>query len=347
MPELALFYPEGHEAHFESGHPERPDRVEAVRRGLVDAGWWAQAHLLAPSSIPDPVYSRIHTLDYLDQLQQACNWGWRLDGDTYTRPASWDLARQAAEGAAAVAEIVWQSAGSEAPVRGFALCRPPGHHATRQRGMGFCLLNNVALAAQYLIDVHGARRLAIVDLDLHHGNGTQDIFWEREDVFYISTHQAPFYPGTGSLHERGGGAGLGTTANFPLPAGSGDEALLACLEQVSFPLLAAYQPEMILVSFGFDPHWRDPLGSFLVTADGFGRSIAALRDFSERFCRGRIALFLEGGYDLLAGAACASAACAALIGAPWEDPLGAAPFGRVNSWKTVIERARQIWDIQT
>ena len=214
--------------------------------------------------------------------------------------------------------------------------RPPGHHAVRASGMGFCLLNNIALAAQYLLQVGGAQRIAIIDLDLHHGNGTQDIFYDRGDVLYISTHQFPHYPGTGHFSETGAGEGAGATVNIPFPPSSGDRAYAAAMQSVILPHLERFQPEMLLVSLGFDAHWRDPLGGLLLTVDGYGALVAGLARWSGDNCGGRLALFLEGGYDLEAGACCALAACQALLGDKWDDPLGPPPETEGTMWETVI-----------
>jgi len=214
MNKMVFFYPVGHEAHFEEGHPERPERVETIRLALQNAGIWEAYPKLAPLELSEDIYTAIHSPAYLNLLELTCKRSGHLDMDTYTTPATWELAHQSAGGAAALATCIWEGKAT----RGFALTRPPGHHAMHGQGMGFCLLNNVALAAEYLIKNYHVERLAIVDLDLHHGNGTQDIFWSRNDVFYISTHQAPFYPGTGHLEEIGEGDGAGWTANFPLPA---------------------------------------------------------------------------------------------------------------------------------
>lgn len=339
--DIVFYYPQGHQAHYESGHPERPERVERIRQSIQDAGWWDKYPRLDPLPVPDEVLNAVHSSRYLDDLRRMCQRGLHLDMDTYTTPASWELALKAAGGAIAVVKAVWEGRAR----CGFALTRPPGHHATREQGMGFCLLNNIALAAQYLIQNEGAQRLAIVDLDLHHGNGTQDIFWRRGDVFYISTHQSPLYPGTGSLEEIGAGEGQGTTANFPLPPGSGDEAFKEIMSQMILPLLERFRPEMILVSFGFDPHWRDPLGHLLLSASGYYNLIASLVQLADTHCEGKIALFLEGGYDLEAGAACGQAVVAALLRQAWNDPLGPSPRPEGHSWINVLRRAHEIWGV--
>ncbi len=341
MHDLVLFYPHGHEAHYELGHPERPERVETIRQALEAAGWWDHYPQLAPIEISDNLLNRIHDPSYVKILPEISRKGQHLDMDTYTTPASWELALSTAGGAVSTASSVWQGQSR----RGFALTRPPGHHATASLGMGFCLLNNVALAAEYLLLECGAQKLAIVDLDLHHGNGTQDIFWRRGDVFYISTHQSPLYPGSGSLTETGAGDGLGCTANFPLPPGSGDQAFMEIMSGIIIPLLDRYQPQIILVSYGFDPHWRDPLGLLQLTATGYGNLIASLASWADDHCSGKIALFLEGGYDLEAAAACSLCVTAALLGQQWQDSLGPSPQTEGYSWQSVYRRARQIWEI--
>lgn len=259
--------------------------------------------------------------------------------DTYTTKTSWGLALQAAGGAISVANSVWRGEAQ----RGFALTRPPGHHATRDRGMGFCLLNNVAIAAEYLLQEEGAERLAIVDFDLHHGNGTQDIFWDRGDVFYFSTHQYPHYPGSGRVDETGVGRGTARTANFPMPAMSGDEAFTAVLEEAILPLLLQFHPDMILVSYGFDTHWRDPLGYILLSANGYRNLILRLVEFVDKNCGGRIALFLEGGYDLEAAKACTMGVISGLINQDWSDPLGPSPKSETDSFRAMLEQAKGIW----
>ncbi len=340
--DFVYFYPEGHAAHQKQGHPERPERVEAARSALEEAGLWEDCPKLAPITLSEAVLQAVHTPAYLSLLERACRRGGHLDGDTYVHPASWQLALNSAGGAAAVARAVWRGEARS----GFALCRPPGHHAVKGQGMGFCLLNNVAIAAEYLLQTEGARRLAVVDIDLHHGNGTQDIFWTRSDVLFCSTHQIPLYPGTGALDECGEGQGAFYTLNLPMLRNSGDKAYQAALDEVILPVLGMYKPEMILVSFGFDAHWADPLGSLLLSAAGYFRLAAGLAQFADKQCAGRIALFLEGGYDLDAAGACSTAVVSAVRGiASWKDPLGPSPYPESESWKSVMQAARQQWGL--
>lgn len=340
MNDLVYFYPHGHAAHYAEGHPERPERVEAICEGLRAAGWWDAYEKLEVLPLSKSALEKLHAPAYLDVLQTACRRGAWLDADTYTTPDSWQLAINAAGGAAAAALAVWSGASQHA----LALTRPPGHHATRQRGMGFCLLNNVAIAAQAILDAENpARRTAIIDLDLHHGNGTQDIFWQRKDVLYISTHQSPYYPGTGNFDEIGAGEGQGYTANFPLPPGTGDVGFMTFMEELILPLLDRCQPQILLVSLGFDPHWRDPLGHLALSATGLGSLMASLRKWAQQNCDGKMALFLEGGYDLEAAAACMQACVAALLEVSWQDPLGPSPRPEGNSWRSALRAAHAIW----
>ncbi len=336
--ELAVFYPRGHSKHYFPGHPERPERVEEIRRALEEEGIWQQAKKLQPLDLKRELLESIHTEAYLLRLEKASSSSQSLDLDTYTTEESWQLALDAAGGAAETCRSVWRGEAS----RGFSLSRPPGHHATSDRGMGFCLLNNAALAAEYLLQQEGAGRLAIVDLDLHHGNGTQDIFFQRGDVSYCSIHQSPFYPGTGSLQERGKGLGRGKTLNIPLQAGAGDTAYQTLTDEILLPFLDQQRPEMVLVSYGFDIHWRDPLGGMQVSAAGYHRMIGSLTRWAEQHTGGRIVLILEGGYDLKAAGACSLGAVLALLGEDFQDPLGPSPGEETQQWRAVLNRAESL-----
>lgn len=340
--DLVYFYPTGHTAHSEPGHPERPERIEVIKNSLDAAGLWNDYPKLQPVELPRNFLETVHSPAYLNLLQRACSVGpGRLDMDTYLTKQSWQLAMNSAGGAVAVAQSVWQQKSR----RGLALCRPPGHHAMRGQGMGFCLINNIAVAADYLMKFEGAHRLAIIDPDLHHGNGTQDIFWNRKDVLFFSTHQSPFYPGSGSLLERGGGGEKGTIYNFPMPPRSGDTAFITVMDNLILPLLERFQPEIILVSYGFDTHWNDPLGSLLVSADGYARFISRLAQFADQHCNGKIALVLEGGYDLDAAQVCTLAITNALLGKTWQDELGPSPYRETDAWQPVLNVAHELWQV--
>jgi acetoin utilization deacetylase AcuC-like enzyme len=341
MDKLVYYYSEGHHAHYQLNHYENPERFDAIRQGLCEIGCWENFPHLQPLDLPASVLYAVHNPDYVERYRLACQKGEALDQDTYTTPFSFDLSLKAGAGTAAVASAVWRGEAE----RGYSLARPPGHHASSNRGSGFCLFNNIALAAEYLCQQEGAQRLAILDLDLHHGNGTQDIFWRRNDVFFISLHQSPLYPGSGRLEDIGAGPGKGFTANLPLPPASGDYACLGMFIDLALPLLASYAPEMLLVSLGFDPHWCDPLGHLRMSAAGFGEVISVLDLWAKEYCQGKLLLVQEGGYHLDAAKACAQATVTSLLNIRWKDPIGPCPRPEGKSWRAVLRDARKIWKL--
>ena len=261
----------GHRAP--SGHPERPARAEAVRDALLAADIAGRGRHIAARAVTDEELARVHAPAYLDELAKAVpgRTGW-LDADTYFSPGTWEAARLAAGATSQLAIDVMDGALSQ----GISVVRPPGHHATRDRAMGFCLLNNVAVAAA-AARARGAARVAIVDWDVHHGNGTQDIFWDDPTVMYLSVHQYPYYPGTGAPTEIGGPNAKGTTVNVGLPGGSGDVEYAAVFDHVFVPALTKFQPDLILVSAGFDAFQHDPLAGMRVTHEGFAAMAQRLR----------------------------------------------------------------------
>jgi acetoin utilization deacetylase AcuC-like enzyme len=274
------------------GHPERPERLRAIDEALGEIDLELRAIAARPATRAE--LERVHAPRYLDQLEANRGKSAYLDPDTRTSPGSVDAAILAA---GATVELFERVAKGQAPP-GLALVRPPGHHATPDRAMGFCLLNNVAIGARALIAAGLAERVAIYDWDVHHGNGTQDAFYADPNVLYMSTHQWPYYPGTGARREEGRGPGEGTTLNVPLPEGTGDDILVAVTREVLIPKADAFGADLILMSAGFDPYEEDPLGGFRVTVEGF-RTIAALwREYAEHRTGGRIAGVLEGGYHL-------------------------------------------------
>ena len=298
-PRLAIWTdPRFQEHHAGSYHPERPARLDAALRGgrpVVDETVGREHAVAGPAT--REALLRVHSATHLDELTALDARGGRaqLDPDTYFGPGSLDAALLAAGGAVELAAALMEGRADVAML----LARPPGHHAMRERAMGFCLLNNIAVAAAEA-RARGAKRVAIVDWDVHHGNGTQDIFWSDPSVLFISLHQAPLYPDSGWITETGAGDAAGMTLNLPFPA-AGDGALYAqAFQRVVIPVLDEARPDVVLVSAGFDAHARDPLANMLLQSSDFGWMAARLREVALRHAAGRIGFFLEGGYDLVA-----------------------------------------------
>ena len=276
------------------GHPERPERAEvmdAVVHRWRDRG----TEGVAPRAATTEQLARVHDRDYLRRISETAGRSSQLDPDTYTSPESHEVALLAAGAAIDAVERVM--AGSH--LAAVALVRPPGHHAERDRAMGFCLYNNVAVAAAHA-RAQGAAQVAIVDYDVHHGNGTQHIFEADPHVLYISTHQFPYYPGTGAAGEVGRDAGLGFTVNVPIEVGAVDEDYQLAFSSIVLPVLRQFEPDLLIVSAGFDAHERDPLGGMRLSTACFGTMTLELRAVAEECCRGRIVSVTEGGYDLQA-----------------------------------------------
>jgi acetoin utilization deacetylase AcuC-like enzyme len=286
------------------GHPEQPARVTAIVERLAAEGLLARAHRIEPQPANDEAILRCHAADYLRIAAEDVADGERnlSTGDTRISPRSLEIARLAAGGVIAAVDAVM--AGDVQ--RAFAVVRPPGHHATPKRGMGFCLFNNVAIAARHAQAVHGIRRVLIADWDVHHGNGTQDTFFEDGSVLFFDTHQHPLYPGTGLATETGRGAGEGLTINCPFPAGSGRREIVGAFRERLLPAAERFKPELVLVSAGFDSRIDDPLGSFTLTDDDFAELTAIVREIAADHAAGRLVSTLEGGYAL-AGLASAAA----------------------------------------
>jgi acetoin utilization deacetylase AcuC-like enzyme len=275
------------------GHPERPERIHALLE--IVGSLPSSVVRIPPFSVDETQILAVHTKEHVDRIAAtAVREESMLDPDTYTSACSYETARLAAGSAVRLVEAIFDFE-IEA---GFAMVRPPGHHATPNRAMGFCLFNNVAVAAQWAIEQGGVKRVAIVDFDVHHGNGTEEIFGSRSDVLYVSSHQYPFYPGTGAADDVGSGGGLGLTVNLPVIAGQGDGFFVSLYTEVVAPVLREYEPGLIIVSAGYDGHARDPLGGMQMTAGGFGDLAAILSRVAREVCEGRILYVLEGGYDL-------------------------------------------------
>lgn len=293
------------------GHPEQPARYGAVYSALEKAGLLVNAARIGPKPLTVADLQLVHEPYYLELAEREIRGGYDhlSTGDTNICAESWEAAKAAAGCAIAATEAVVKGVDQTA----FCLARPPGHHAGARVGMGFCVLNNVALAARYARERLGIARVLIVDWDVHHGNGTQDIFYQDGSVFFFSTHQAPWYPGTGSAGETGHGPGKGTTLNCPLPAGSGRAEVFECFEKKLVPEMEQFRPELIFISAGFDSREGDPLGRFRLQDGDFADLTRLLRSMAARTAAGRVVSVLEGGYNLDGLGKAASAHVAALL----------------------------------
>ena len=313
--------------HAQPGHPERPARLDAVRSAVAGDDRLRDLEHVEGGVASREALERVHGPAFLDRVEALSGaGGGHVDADTYVTPASWDVARRACGGLLAVVDAVVaggaQIAGAQTAGAGFAVGRPPGHHAPPDRAMGFCLVNHVAVAARHAQAVHGAERVLVVDVDVHHGNGTQDAFYDDPSVLFVSSHQAGIYPGTGALAETGGGAGAGTTVNLPLPART-DDALVDLYRAVLPPLAARFRPDLVLLSAGFDAHRLDPLAGLSLSVTGLVDLVGVVQGVAD--AEGvRLAMTLEGGYHAGALAACVAGTLRRLQdpAAPVDDPFG-------------------------
>jgi acetoin utilization deacetylase AcuC-like enzyme len=311
------------------GHPERPERAEVMD---VIAGQWRDrgGEVVAPPLVTHEQLARVHDVEYLRRISETAGQAVALDPDTVTSAETFDVAQLAAGAAVDAVERVMGGTHKMA----LALVRPPGHHAERSRAMGFCFYNNIAVAAAHARTL-GAQRVAIVDYDVHHGNGTQHMFESNPNVLYISTHQYPFYPGTGAADEIGVGAGGGFTVNLPMEAGAVDEDYRIVFAEVVLPVLRQFKPDLVLVSAGFDAHERDPLANMRLTTAAFAAMTMELRAAAAECCDERMMLITEGGYDLRALAASLDAVVTALAGpagpATWPKSDIASARGRASA----------------
>ena len=318
------------------GHPERPERLAAVGDAIA-ARRDALIPVAAREAQPEEIL-RVHRREHLDHLAQASRLApARLDPDTYLGSQSLAVAHLAAGGAVDLVRSVCRGDLDA----GLAAIRPPGHHAEADRAMGFCLLNNAAIACRAAQAEERVDRVLLLDWDVHHGNGTQHSFEEDPSVLYVSTHQFPYYPGTGDFDETGRGAGAGTTVNVPLPAGCGDAEYVGVLQRVLAPVALAYRPELILVSCGFDAHRDDPLASMQVSGDGFRAMTACVRELADALCGGRLVLLLEGGYALSGLREGTDAVLDVLLDRDPRAPA-AAPVERGTHLAAVLERVREV-----
>ncbi|PIU54926.1 MAG: histone deacetylase [Chloroflexi bacterium CG07_land_8_20_14_0_80_51_10] len=326
--------------HDTGSHPENKQRLVAATTLLETSGLMGRLISLPPRMVTAEELLTIHAQEHIEQVESYSQrgGGW-LDGDTVASPGSYKAALYAAGGLLRGVDAVLNGEVNSA----FALVRPPGHHATHNRAMGFCLFNNIAIAARYAQQQHGIERILIIDPDVHHGNGTQDAFYDDPTVLYFSTHQYPFYPGTGAVDETGSGAGLGTTVNVPLPAGCGDSEYRQVYEEILAPVARRFQPQLILVSAGYDPHWADQIAMMQVSVSGFADIITIIKELANELCDGRVLVTLEGGYNLEAVAYGIKATLDVLMGnSKIEDPLGGPRYSRqAPPVDTVLDRVRK------
>jgi acetoin utilization deacetylase AcuC-like enzyme len=311
--------------HDLAGHPENQRRLKSILQALEEYKILAQLAPIPAVPITPQRLARVHDLHYVEQVRRvAQQGGGHLDMDTYVRSASYEAALMAAGGLVEATRAVLDGELDNA----FALVRPPGHHALRSRGMGFCLFNNVAIAARYALAERGLDRVLIVDFDVHHGNGTQDEFEADPAVMYISTHQYPHYPGTGHWSETGHGDGAGSIVTVPLQGGVGDDGFARVFEEIVGPAAWRFQPQLLLVSAGYDAHWDDPLAYMQLSVGGYTAIAQALKDLASELCSGRLVFTLEGGYHLEALAYSILNTFGVLMdGGGWSvvDPLGPSP----------------------
>ncbi|HLA64463.1 MAG TPA: histone deacetylase [Rhodothermales bacterium] len=281
-----------HMRHAEPGHPERPERLDAAMVLLEEDGMLARLRQVPTPAVTREALERVHDPSYLDLVETVALFGdVRLDDDTYCTPESIGVAERATGGLLSVTDAVLTGAASS----GFALVRPPGHHARPFRAMGFCLYSNVAVAVRHAQAVHGLERVMVVDMDVHHGNGTQEAFYDDPSVLFVSSQQYPLWPGTGALEETGAGAGEGTTVNIPLPTGT-DDALDVLYRRILPPLAARFRPQAVFLSAGYDAHRLDPLAGLGLSIAGLADLVRVVAEVADQHAGGRLIASLEGGY---------------------------------------------------
>jgi acetoin utilization deacetylase AcuC-like enzyme len=331
---------ERYAVHTLAGHPEHAERLGTIQHRFREERLTRKLLSLDPQPAAQEDVLAVHDPGYLEQLAQTSRLSgpamW--DADTYVVPRSYEIALLAAGGVLRVVDAVMKGAAAN----GLAAIRPPGHHATPSDAMGFCLLNNVAIAARYAQRAYQVKRVLIVDYDVHHGNGTQDAFYGDPTVLYVSTHQSPLYPGTGLIDETGQGQGEGYTLNIPLPPGTGDAGYARVFAEIILPAARRFAPDLILVSVGFDVHWQDPLASMKLSLPGCDHLARLLIDEAASLCGGRIVFVLEGGYNLQALSHGWANVARALLGeVEIIDPLGPAR-GTEPTIEQLVDRVKHV-----
>ena len=293
---MTILYADDRFLDHETGtHRERPERLKAIHAELKRSGLWAKCQTAETRMATDDELSKIHGRMYVARVSQFAQegGGW-IEGDTFLSPKSYEVGCRAAGTALAAVDAVMRGPDRQA----LCLVRPPGHHALVDEAMGFCLFNNIALAANHAVQQHGLERVLVVDWDVHHGNGTQEIFYDREDVWFLSVHRAPFYPGTGKRDETGTGPGLGTKFNLPLAFGISRQDYLSQFESLLADVAAKCRPQLVLISAGFDAHAQDPIGSLGLETEDFTRMTKSVIEVAKTYSAGRLVSCLEGGYHV-------------------------------------------------
>lgn len=320
-------------------HPESPERLHAIISLLQEAGTWDQLTSLGARDATQEDLELVHSSEAVLNVSQVCAAGrGKLDPDTPVSVRSYQAALRAAGACLQAVDGVLDGQVQAA----FCLLRPPGHHATPSRPMGFCLFNNVAIAARHALIRRSLERVAIVDFDVHHGNGTQDAFYRDGSALYFSTHQYPLYPGSGGWQETGEGEGRGLTYNLPLPTGCGDPEYLRIFREILSPALQQYRPQLIMVSAGFDAHFADPLAGMNLSVEGYRQLASILNGLAGDICQGRIIFALEGGYNLTALAWSVRASLDVLLGNPSvADPLGLPAVPDAPNVSSILEAVRR------
>jgi len=340
MRKTAIVYDPFNLRHTLEGHPENFRRLEGAWQLLQEDGILQQLIRVPSSLAPLDAILRVHTAQYVERLQAISDrGGGRIDSDTYVNADSYQAALLAAGGLLNLTDMVLQ----EQVDNGFALIRPPGHHALGHRGMGFCLLANAAIAARWAQDRHGVERVLIIDFDVHHGNGTQDIFYDDPTVLFFSTHQYPYYPGTGAPDEVGEELGHGTTINVPFSSYVGDAGYLSAFRQLLAPAARYFQPDVIFLSAGYDAHWLDPLASMNLSITGFTALVEEVLALADELCGGKLICTLEGGYHLDVLAHSVLSTLRALQGSPHgvSDPFGL-PTQNERPVAALLDRLRNL-----
>jgi len=341
---VGLVYDPIYLEHDTGDHVENSQRLVAVMSYLKETGIKEKLTCLPPRPALLEELKMIHAPEYISYVKSKAEkgGGW-LDPDTVMSPRSYEAALYAAGGLLVAVEEVMKGEVDNA----FALVRPPGHHAIHDRAMGFCIFNNMAIAAKFALSKFSLKRVLIADFDVHHGNGTQDAFYSDSKVLYFSTHQYPFYPGTGWMDETGTGEGEGTTVNFPMAAGWSDEEYLRAFNEVLVPVARRFQPQLILVSAGFDAHWADHLAMMRVSVKAFAQMVMILKNLAAELCQGRLIFTLEGGYNLRVVSSSIKAIFDVLLGnSEIDDPLGEAEVRKPEGFDEHIEAIKEIHHIR-